>query len=205
VGADEIERYIRALCAPPADELAALLGDGRSRTIEAGAYFCEPGQALHEVGFLHEGLGRYHVLTEAGDDVTKDFALPGRFAVSFGSAVQGQPAQVAISAVVRSRLTVWPFSRLRGLIEGHPEWQRFGRRVAEWLYVRKERRELDLLMLSATERYARARDELGPTFGMLPRQVLASYLGIAPESLSRLRSRLVSSRRARASSLGRGR
>lgn len=187
----DVEGFIRALCNPPGEDLKKLLAEGKPLTLGPREFFCKPGQTRHEVGFLHEGLARYHVLTEDGEDVTKDFALPGRFAVSFGSAVQGLPAQVAISTVLPSRFTVWPFDRIRGLLEGHPEWQKFGRRIAEFLYVRKEKRELDFLLRSAPERYEVARAELGPAFGELPRDLLASYLGIAPESLSRLRRRLL--------------
>ncbi len=187
----DVEQFIRSLCNPPQRELDELLAKGRPLTLGPREFFCKPGQTRHDVGFLHEGLARYHVLTERGDDVTKDFALPGRFVVSFGSAVQHQPAQVAISTVTASRFTVWPFEWLRSVLEGHVEWERFNRRIAEFLYVRKERRELDFLLRSAPERYEVARVELGPAFGELPRDMLASYLGIAPESLSRLRRRLL--------------
>jgi len=187
----DVEQFIRALCNPPEADLENLLAKGRPLTLGPREFFCKPGETRHQLGFLHEGLARYHVLTEAGDDVTKDFAVPGRFVVSFGSAVQGQPAQVAISTVLESRFTVWPFDTLRALLEGHVEWQKFGRRVAEFLYVRKERRELDFLLRSAPERYEVARAELGASFGAIPRDMLASYLGIAPESLSRLRRRLI--------------
>lgn len=191
----DLERFVTAWCDPPRDELQRFLAEGRPRHLAAGAFFCRPGQTAHEMGFLHEGLGRYHLLPASGDDITKDFALPGRFCVSFGSAVLGQPAQVAISAVTACRLTVWPFERVRALFDSHLEWARLGRRVAELLYVRKERREVDFLVKSAAERYETARVELGPVMNELPRAVLASYLGIAPESLSRLRRRLFTAKR----------
>jgi CRP-like cAMP-binding protein len=191
---NDIRRFIASLCEPPPEQLEALLLSGRVIELPAGAFFCAPGQVEHQLGFLHEGLARYHVLTEAGDDITKDFALPGRFTVSFGSAVQYRPAHVAVSTVTPCRLTVWPWTETRRFFEGHLEWQRMSRRIAEWLYVRKEQRELDLLSKSASERYMAARAELGESFGLLPRHLLASYLGIAPESLSRLRKKLLRER-----------
>jgi CRP-like cAMP-binding protein len=188
---NDVRRFIASLCQPPPEQLEALLLAGRALELPAGSFFCAPGQVEHQLGFLHEGLARYHVLTEAGDDVTKDFALAGRFAVSFVSAVQQKPAHVAVSTVTPCRFTVWSWTQARKLFDGHLEWQRMSRRIAESLYVRKERRELDLLSKSASERYVDARAELGDSFGLLPRHLLASYLGIAPESLSRLRKKLL--------------
>src|SRR6185369_14077385 len=107
----------------------------------------------------------------------------GTFAGSFGSALRNVPAEVAVTAVERSVLTVWPFARSRELFAQNVEWERFGRRLAEMLYLRKERRELDFLLLDATGRFEAARRELGDAFGRIPRHLLASYLGIAPESL----------------------
>ena len=99
-----------------------------------------------------------------------------------------QSTSVAIVGV----LTVWPFARARELFDGSVEWERFGRRLAEMLYLRKERRELDFLLLDAAGRFEAVRRELGDAAARIPRHLLASYLGIAPESLSRLRKRRIS-------------
>src|SRR5690349_15439640 len=115
---NDVRRFITSMCDPPAAELEAVLKEGRSLELPARAFFCAPGQKEHQLGFLHEGLARYHVLTPAGDDVTKDFAVAGRFAVSFGSAVQGRPAEVAISAVTPCRFTVWSWAAVRKVFDG---------------------------------------------------------------------------------------
>lgn len=180
-------RKILAGAGLPDPEIDAFLADGRSLTIENGEFFCAPFARVHRLGFLHRGILRFHVLTEDGDDVTKDFAMPGGFAVSFGSAVQGRPADVALSAIGRCELTVWPYERVERQYASSAAWERFGRRVAESLYVRKERRELSFLLRSAAERLAEAREQFGPLLAEIPQYHLASYLGIAPESLSRLR------------------
>jgi CRP-like cAMP-binding protein len=129
--------------------------------------------------------------------VTKDFSPSGQFAVSFGSAVVGEPARVAVSAVDECEVTLWSWADLRRRFDGNLHWERFGRRVAELLYVRKERRELSFLLQSATERYAEAAKTFGPALVRIPQYQLASYLGIAPESLSRLRRRLGGSSKSR--------
>ncbi len=184
-----IEQLVLSLASPPPAQLREFLDQGRAITVSKGAFLCAPGETEHQLGFVHEGLLRYHVVTAEGLDATKDFAVPGSFAGSFGSAIRGAPAEVSVSAVESSRLTVWPFSSVRSLYAKHLEWERLGRRVAEMLYLRKERREIDFLLLDASGRCEAARRELGESFARIPRHLLASYLGIAPESLSRLRAR----------------
>ena len=191
-----IEQVVLALADPPREQLRAFIAEGRALTLEKGESLAAIGDTAHRFAFVHEGILRYHVITPQGLDVTKDFALAGTFAGSFGSALRGVPAEVAVTAVERSRLTVWPFARSREIFSRHIEWERFGRRIAEMLYLRKERRELDFLLLDAAGRLEAARRELGDAFARIPRHLLASYLGIAPESLSRLRAKKHKTKRA---------
>lgn len=184
----DIETAIRRFAAPPAAEIAAFAAAGRPRTLKAGEDFCRIGQEGHEVAFINQGILRYYLILPDGDDVTKDFSFAGGFSVSFGSAVSGRPAEVGIAAVILCRLTVWPYPALVALYDRHVEWERFGRRVAEMLYVRKEQREISLLTDSAEERRA-AMMLAFPQAAEIPQHYLASYLGIRPQSLSRLKKR----------------
>jgi len=186
---DAVVAYIRRFADPPADELATFVTRGRPLSLAAGAPFVELGDDKHRLGFIHEGVLRYHLPLANGEDITKDFGFPGWFAVSFGSAVRAIPARVAISAVSPARLTVWPFEDLARLIDSSKSWQRFGRRVAEMLYVRKEEREISFLVEDAVQRYHALLRQFPQALEFIPHYHLASYLGIRPQSLSRIRSR----------------
>jgi CRP-like cAMP-binding protein len=182
----EIAEVIRRFADPPAEQIERLIAGGRTRTLDAGRDFCRPGQQRHEVAFIHEGILRYYLVLADGEDVTKDFSFAGGFAVSYGSAVTGRPAEVAVAAVIPCRLTVWAYSAFTSLYDSHPQWERFGRRIAELLYVRKERREIALLTQSAGQRLE-AMLQAFPQAQQIPQHYLASYLGIRPQSLSRLK------------------
>ncbi len=185
----DIETAIRRFAAPPTAEVATFAAAGRRRDLAEGAEFCAVGQETHEVAFIHLGIVRYYVLLPDGEESTKDFGFAGSFTVSYGSAVMGQPAAVAIAAVTACRLSVWPFAAFTALYDRHAEWQKLGRRIAEMLYVRKERREMSFLLESAEERYAAMLRDF-PEAATIPQYYLASYLGIRPQSLSRLKKKL---------------
>jgi hypothetical protein len=187
---EEIRAYLRRFSSPPAEEVDAFIAQGRRTLLEKNDFLARLGDVEHRLAFLHKGIVRYHVVVPStGDDVTKDFTFAPGFAGSFGSMVRGQPVRVAISAVEDCVVTLWPHSLLLEHFERHAEWQKLGRKVAEWLYVRKEDRELAFLLQSAGERHDAMAREFPPEIARVPQHLIASYLGITPESLSRLKRR----------------
>ena len=174
----------------PVADIERLVARGRTRVLEPGESFCHLGQEKHEVGFILAGIVRYLVILPDGAESTKDFSFKGSFTVSFGSAALQRPAAVAIAAIVRTELMVWPYQMLLDLYETSMAWQRAGRRVAELLYVRKEQRELSFLLLDAEARYRQMRAQFGTETEAIPQYFLASYLGVRPQSLSRLKRRI---------------
>jgi CRP-like cAMP-binding protein len=171
-------------------DIERFVAKGRSRVLEPGDSFCRLGQPTHEAGFIQTGIVRYFVTLPDGNESTKDFSFQGSFTLSFGSAAIQRPAQVAIAAVVRTELLVWPYQVLLDLYDSSIEWQKVGRRVAELLYVRKEQRELSFLLQDAEARYRQMRAQFGTQADAIPQYFLASYLGVRPQSLSRLKRRI---------------
>jgi CRP-like cAMP-binding protein len=184
---DQIRAFLRRFASPPAEQIDEFVALGRRTLLEKGSYLARLGDVEHRVAFLHTGLVRYHVVVpDSGEDVTKDFSFAPGLTLSFGSAVRHQPARVAVSAVEDCAVTLWRYAELERFFELDAEWQKLGRKAAEWLYVRKEDRELAFLLQTADERYDAMLAEFPPAVSRIPQHLLASYLGVAPESLSRM-------------------
>ena len=181
-----VATYFQRLANPPMADIESFVKQGGLRRLVSGEDFCRLGQSRHELAYIKTGVVRYYVTLPDGDEATKDFSFSGSFTLSFGSAAVQRPAQVAIAAVVPTELVVWPYQVVLSLYESHPEWQKVGRRVAEFLYVRKEQRELSFLLMDAQARYKMMQEQFGPQIDSIPQYLLASYLGIRPQSLSRL-------------------
>jgi CRP-like cAMP-binding protein len=186
-----VASYFQRLANPPMADIETFAKRAVHRRLESGESFCRLGQSRHELAYIKTGSVRYYVTLPDGEEATKDFSFAGSFTLSFGSAAVQRPAQVAIAAIVPTELAVWPYQVLLELYESHPEWQKIGRRVAEFLYVRKEQRELSFLLMDASTRYKVMREQFGAQIDMIPQYMLASYLGIQPQSLSRLRKQAV--------------
>lgn len=186
-GEHPVAAFIHRLARPPQDQIERFIEAGAARRLAAGDTFCRCGQALHELAFIRSGIVRYFVTGIDGNDATKDFGFAGSFTISFGSATMGVPARVEIAAVTGCDLLVWPWQTMLDLYASDIEWQRLGRRVAEMLYVRKEDRELAFLTQDAAQRYRELHRRFGAQIAHIPQHQLASYLGIRPQSLSRLK------------------
>jgi CRP-like cAMP-binding protein len=187
---DQIRTYLARFASPPRELVDAFIAKGRRGLLAKGDPLVRLGESEHRVAFLHTGIVRYHVVhPETGDDVTKDFSFAPQFSMSYGSLVREQPARVAVSAVQDCAVTLWPARAWLDALNGHIEWQKLGRKFAERLYVRKEDREIAFLIQSAEERYDALLAGFPPEVENIPQHFLASYVGVAPESLSRLKKR----------------
>jgi len=113
---------------------------------------------------------------------------------AFSSLVTGQVNHVHIQALTECELFVADYGALTRLYDAHPDWERFARKLAEGYFVVKEQRELELALLDARARYKRFQEEYPGLEQLISQYQVASYLGVTPTQLSRIRARLVAPR-----------
>lgn len=183
--------FVHNVAAVPAADIAALAAQARTHTFKKHELFCRPGQTCQQLIFIHQGVFRYFVL-HADGDYTKDFAVDTQNALctSFTSLITQEPSQIGIEALEDSTVWIWQAKDVLPLFETHHTWTLFAKRLTESMYIRKERRELTLLTRSPQENYRQFLIDFPKLDQRIPQYMIASYLGITPESLSRIRRRL---------------
>lgn len=149
----------------------------------------EAGVVADRLGFVVQGLIRKLHLTERGKRVVRGFGGPGSVVGAYASLLTQQPSHLRVEALEPTSLFVLPWSELDALYARHVCWQIVGRRIAETNLVEREQRAHELLTASATERYRRFCEAHRELLPRLHDYDIASYLGITPVSLSRLRAR----------------
>lgn len=157
--------------------------------VPKGGTFLEQGQVADRIAFVAKGFFRYCYLTPTGEDITKHFAVENDFVCAYASMLYQRPSAYGIVAEEDSVVLVISRDQYMSLIEAHRSWERMARRYTEHIYNLKEIREASLLLLDAKARY----EEFVAMYpGLLARakqRHIATYLGIHPVSLSRLRGR----------------
>lgn len=160
----------------------------RERRVERNEVYLHAGDTAQRVGFVAQGLFRmvYHV---DGEERTKDFQHEGQFTGSLASLLIGTPARFSVVAMEPSVLLEIRREQLFDLSDRFPVWDRMRRNYAEHLFLYKEAREASLLLDSHEERYLQFRRERPDLLQRVPLKHIASYLGMTPEALSRIRRR----------------
>jgi len=189
---DDRRAFARAMrrVAPLDDaELAAGLALMRPRELGRGEHFLRAGVQATEIGVVVSGFLREHFLLAKGVERTKAFVGPGEATGSLADLLSGGPSRAWIVADAETRVLVGRYDAFRALGERSPAWAALGRRSLELLLLRKAEREYELLGLDAAARYAAFVARWPDLEARVAAKHVASYLGITPVHLSRLRRR----------------
>lgn len=152
-------------------------------------YLLKAGQIENEMRFICEGHTRTFFLKDDKEHCL-DFCFENDFITSFTSFLKRTPSNIYIQALSDVIVLSFQHDSLERLYEVSKKGEHIGRIIAEALYIRKSQREINLLSLSAEERYNELITKNAKLVQNIPVKYLASYLGIHPESLSRIRSKL---------------
>lgn len=177
------------LLSPLSDEdLAPAASLCQRLRLDKGQALLRAGEHAHLVGFVVSGGLREHYVLTDGSERTKGFSLPGWFAGSLSDLISGEASKVWIEAATPSVLLTLPWADVRHWQQTRPAWTRFGWQVAERLYMMKVEREYELLALDASERLAATLARWPTLEQVFSQRDIASYVGVTPVHLSRLRT-----------------
>jgi len=159
------------------------------RTIAAGDYFLQEGKIARSIAFIKEGILRQFYLND-GKEITSCFCRENSITCSYRSLITQHESELAIQAIEETKLIILSYDSLQELFKREIFWQQVGRLAAENEYVISESHNRFLKDLSATERYLKILSNDRMLLQRVPLTYLASYLQIAPETLSRIRNKV---------------
>lgn len=186
-----------ALTPIPDEEWARFWPHVRERRFTPGEHLVREGRVATHLYFIVDGLVRLYLTTD-GEERTRGFDFQGRFTGAYHSVLNGRPALDSIQALEPTCTLCFPGDLLMQLYEGHRCWDRVGRRLHELQSLRVADKEMRFRRYKAEEHYQLLIERRSPLIARVPLRYLASYLGITPETLSRIRARM----RARAAQPG---
>jgi len=169
----------------------AFSGLFREKHLRKGEHFSEAGSVAPQLGLLLHGIGRSYYQNKDGLEYNKHFFVPVQLIGSFGSLLSGQTSQISIQALTDAQLLVADFASIIALYDEHPRIERMFRLLAQHLYAVKEKKEIEMAMMHAEERYFLFLKEFPDLETLIPQYQIAAYLNITPTQLSRIRSKLL--------------
>ncbi len=115
---------------------------------------------------------------------------PGHFVAPYNSILRGEASNLYIQALKDSVVVTFDYNACAVLASDHICWQTILRKITEGAYLQKEKRESDLLFYDAETRYANFMREFPDLARNIKQQHIASFLGMSPETLSRIKRKI---------------
>lgn len=158
-------------------------------SITKGEYFAVENKTETRIGFLLTGIVRAFYRNHEGIEYNKTFFTDNQFLGAYASLVTQQPNRINIQALTDCTLLIADYSQITKLFATHRAIETLARLLAEQFYIEKEKREIEIVLLQADERYKLFREEYPGLDNLIPQYHIASYLGITPTQLSRIRAK----------------
>lgn len=186
---EPLHRFVNQLVIMPEESWIEFRNLFAQAKLNKGDLFVQPGKVETRFAFLESGLTRTYYCNSKGKEFTKKIHSPGGLIGSYTSMTQKSANAIYVQALTDCSILVADYNKVESLYDSHPLIERFARRLAEVQYVLKEKREMELAMLSAEERYNIFKKEFPGLESDIPQYFVASYLGITPTQLSRIRAK----------------
>jgi len=159
------------------------------KTFEKGSYFLREGEVCRQVGFIKKGIVRYYINND-GEEKTYGFNKENEFICNYESFVPQTPSNQAIQVLEDSEIWVISNTGLQEFYSKIKEGERFGRIVIEHVFIQTLKDRNSFYTDSPQLRYEKFIREHSDLQQRLSQYYIASFVGVKPQSLSRIRKRI---------------
>lgn len=183
-----IEGYIRKFVSPNTEEWEAFRSILTEKRLEKKELLLKQGQVCTFIAFITDGyLREYNFVQDK--DVTVDFTSPNNFVTDYPSFLLQSPSIQYIEALTDVEYFIFKRDDIHRLYDQYKVWERFGRLIAERIFCNAEIRRKNIISKSAEELYHDFVRGYPHIVQQVPQYYIASYLGLSPEHLSRIRKK----------------
>lgn len=187
---EQLIQYIRKEIAITSAELDTVLAYFKPLSLEKNELLAVQGQTSQRMYFVGKGCLRVFFITESGQEATRLIVFENRFATALTSFISGAPSHEFVQALEPTELLYIAQKDFYHLLTLVPVWDKFYRHYLEMAYVNNTNRLMSFITQDAAERYRQLLDQNPQIVLRLSNKIVASYLNISQETLSRLKSKI---------------
>lgn len=159
-------------------------------SLKKGDLLSSPDRRDYYLYFVESGALRIYFVDRQGEEISIGFSYNNSLAGSYGSLVTGKPADLYVQALSDCELIGVVWEDFVALSRQMPVIERFRRILAEETLLGRLQREIEMLTLTPAERYEQFLKRSAHLLQLVPQKHIASYLGMTPETLSRIRAKI---------------
>lgn len=180
--------FLRQIVALSDDELDVIASAFRPRSCKRGDVLLTADKICNEFYFIAQGGIRVYFISPKGHEKTRHIALDNTIITSLSSFVSRMPSSENIDALEDTELYVLSHADFFRFVDTYRGWELFYRMVLEVAYIEKVKQIETHLTLTAPQRFNHVMREHPHFIQRVSNRILASYLDITQETLSRLKS-----------------
>jgi CRP-like cAMP-binding protein len=169
------------------DEMTEFLRRVTLRTFKKNEIMSDAGVIPNEVFFIVSGLIRVMINDTDGTEHTVHFAMENQFISDYSNFMQKKPSFYTLQALENTDVVVLPRSAIDWGYEHLAEGQKMGRLIAEYYFIYQDNRIKNTYSRTPKQRYDSISEVFPNIHYRVPQHMIASYLGITPVHLSRLK------------------
>lgn len=169
-------------------ELELIKFSFKPMSLSKGEFFLESGQVNKYLGFLSKGLVRYFVYKD-DEESTFEFTKEGEFIADYQSFNNKTASKQNIQAIEKCELLIIDHPNVQKIFNTTKNGNLIGRIIIEHRFDIMVNQLLAIYMQSHEERYKNFVRQYADIAQRIPQYLIASYVGVQPQSLSRIRSR----------------
>lgn len=186
---EKLKHYIKLNTNLDGNQIDKIAACFKLKTFKRNTILLLEGEICKELYFVHSGCIRTYYITKQGHEKTRYVAFDGSIATSISSFISQQQSFEFVDTLEDSELYAINHRDFYQLVSDIPQWERFYRTLLEMAYLYQNKKIENLVTLSAKQRYDKLMTENPIYIQRLSNKILASYLDITQETLSRLKSK----------------
>ncbi|MFN8287705.1 MAG: Crp/Fnr family transcriptional regulator [Chitinophagales bacterium] len=172
------------------EEIEGIVETMTIKQYKKGTVLLKEGQVSTEVYFVLEGCVRQYYLVD-GEERTSNFFTEEQWVISMNSFMQNAPSRHYMDCCIDCSLVVGNREKEEGLYKRFPKLETVSRKVMEKVFAEQQEIMSSYSTDTAEQRYLKLLKSRPDLFQKIPQYQIASYVGVKPESLSRIRKRLL--------------
>lgn len=169
------------------DELNSFLDRCMIKNLKRQSIVSRPNSIPNEIFFINNGLIRVIVTDSEGTEHSVHFALENQFIADYSCFMLKQPSLYTLQALEETEVVVLPRQAIEWGYKNLKEGQKLGRLIAEFYFIYQDNRIKNMYARTPKQRYDSITEVFPNIHNRVPQHMIASYLGITPVHLSRLK------------------
>jgi CRP-like cAMP-binding protein len=187
---NELSKYILARVPACQADIQTILSRFKPMKVLKNEILLGESDTSKRMHFVIHGCLRIYYLQADGSEATRYLAFENNFATGLMAFISQKPSEEYIQALENTELLYITRNDFYDLVDLLPAWEKFFRNYLEHAYVNNTRKLMSFITMDATQRFQYLMAENPQVVQRLSNKIVANYLGISQEALSRIKGKL---------------